>query len=191
MGRSATDTIHSLLHHQHGKASSPDTHVRRLLQDLARRSPAAINHFARALARWSALPKGGVLCVVPPERPGAVVSGIRQAVLRLCELGEWDDGTHCLTRTRAFGERAGEHPEAALMRQLSTLSVRDADLIVGRQVVLLTDVSRSGNALRGGEMLLLRAGARAVLKCCLLAEPIARANDSKADEHGLVIQEGP
>ena len=191
MGRSATDAIQSLIEDQDGKASSPDTHVRQLLQALAKRSPAAINHFARQLSRWSALPNGAVLCVVPPLRPGAVVSGIRQAALRLCELGEWLDGTHCLTRTRAFDERTGEHPEASLMRQIATLAVRDADLLEDRQLVLLTDVSRSGKALRAGEMLLLCAGARAVLKCCLLAEPAADANDSQAYEQGLAMQEGP
>ena len=190
MSGSAIDAIQSLLDEQHGKASSPDTHVRRLLRDLVRRSPAAINHFARQLARWPALPKEAVLCIVPPVRPGPVVSGIRQAALRLCELGEWADGTHCLTRTRAFAEGAGEHPEAALMRLLTTLAVRDADLFEGRQVVLLTDISRSGKALRAGEMLLLRAGARAVLKCCLLAETTADATDSQGYGQGLVMQEG-
>ena len=91
--------------------------------------------------------------------------------LRLCELGEWLDGTHCLTRTRAFDERAGEHPEASFMRQLATLAVRDPELIQDRQVVLLTDISRSGKALRAGEILLLRAGAQAVGKRCLATRP--------------------
>jgi predicted amidophosphoribosyltransferase len=190
MGRSETDAIQSLLEDQDCKASSPDTHVRRLLQDLAKRSPAAINHFARQLSRWRALPNGAVLCVVPPLRPGAVVSGIRQAALRLCELGEWLDGTHCLTRTRAFDERTGEHPEASLMRQLTTLAVRDTELIQDRQVVLLTDISRSGKTLRAGEMLLLRAGAREVAKCCLATELLADAMSSWTRMHAQRVGEG-
>ena len=176
---------------QKGTAAPPEEHVRRLIRDLQNRSPAAINYFARQLATWKALPSGAVLCTLPSHQLRSSASGIRQMALRLCELGEWLDGTHCLTRTRAFDERTGEHPEASLMRQLATLAVRDADLLEDRQLVLLTDVSRSGKALRAGEMLLLRAGARAVLKCCLLAEPAADANDSQAYEQGLTMQEGP
>jgi hypothetical protein len=165
---SATDgLILSLTDGQQGTAAVPEDHARRLIRDLQNRSPAAINYFARQLATWAELPKGAVLCTLPSRRLGSSASGVRQMALRLCELGEWLDGTHCLTRTSAFDERAGEHPEAALMRQLATLAVRDPELIQDRQVVLLTDISRSGKALRAGEILLLRAGAQAVEKRCL------------------------
>ena len=103
--------------------------------------------------------------------------------LRLCELGEWLDGTHCLTRTRAFDERAGEHPEASLMRQLATLAVRDPELIQDRQVVLLTGISRSGKTLRAGEIQLLRAGAIQVTKCCLATEPLPDVMSSWTRKH--------
>jgi len=175
---------------QQGTAAPPEEHVRRLIRDLQNRSPAAINYFARQLAIWKALPSGAVLCTLPSPQLGSSASGIRQMALRLCELGEWLDGTHCLTRTRAFDERTGEHPEASLMRQLTTLAVRDTELIQDRQVVLLTDISRSGKTLRAGEMLLLRAGAREVAKCCLATELLADAMSSWTRMHAQRVGEG-
>ena len=188
---SATDgLILSLKDGQKGTAPEAEDHVRRLIRHLQKRSPAAINYFARQLATCTTLPKGAVLCTLPPRQLGSTASGVRQMALRLCELGEWLDGTHCLTRTRAFDERAGEYPEASLMRQLTTLAVRDPELIQDRQVVLLTDISRSGRTLRAGEMLLLRAGASAVAKCCLATEPLPNAMPSWAREQAQRIGEG-
>lgn len=170
-GSSPAKRIHVLLDGAEDRAGPGDPTAVRLLRDLAKRSPAAINYFANELARWDGLPKNAVLCVVPPLHPGPVASGIRQTALRLCELGERDDGTHCLTRIRPFACRDGEHPEAALLRQLATLAVRDSALLLDRQVVLLTDQNRgSSYALRAGEMLLLKAGAVEVIKCALTSE---------------------
>lgn len=170
-GPSPAQRIRVLLNGADNRASSSDPNAVRLLRDLAKRSPAAINYFANELARWDGLPRNAVLCVVPPLHPGPVVSGIRQAALRLCELVERDDGTHCLTRIRPFACREGEHPEAALLRQLATLAVRDSALLLDRQVVLLTDQNRgSSYALRAGEMLLLKAGAVEVIKCALTSD---------------------
>jgi predicted amidophosphoribosyltransferase len=138
-----------------------------LLLAVKDRSPAAINHFVHRLARWQSLPQGAVICTVPSHLPSRVLPGIRQVALRLCEMGDWIDGTHCLVRVHPVPRSLGRRKDRSIERHLMSIEVRDHASIKGRSVLLLDDICTTESSLKACEQILLKAGAAVVFKCCI------------------------
>lgn len=138
-----------------------------LLLAVKDRSPAAINHFVHRLARWQSLPQGSVICTVPSHLPSRVLPGIRQVALRLCETGDWIDGTHCLVRVQPVSRSLGGRKDRSIDRHLKSIEIRDRASIEGRSVLLLDDISTTGASLAACEQVLLKAGAEVVFKRCI------------------------
>lgn len=106
------------------------------------------------------LTPGVALAIVPSHDPARLVTPVRTLAQALATDGRID-ATACLVRhTHIQRIVLGGHSTRTLHRQ--TVSVENADLVVGRSVLLLDDIAKSGASLMACRDLLLEAGADAV-----------------------------
>jgi phosphoribosylpyrophosphate synthetase len=107
------------------------------------------------------LADGIAIAVVPGHDPEKAGKGLQTLAAELASKGHRIDASACLVRTEKVAKLAhgGDRSE-----EVHTKSVRVANayLIKGRDVLLLDDVSKTGNSLRACQKLLLEAGARSV-----------------------------
>lgn len=83
---------------------------------------------------------------------------------------EVTDATLCLRRVKSIPKLSvGGNRELSI--HFESIEVKNAQLIQNKNVLLLDDVSRSGNSLRAGKELLLKAGASKV-KCVALGKTV-------------------
>jgi predicted amidophosphoribosyltransferase len=107
------------------------------------------------------LPADSVLCAVPSHAPGGD-GEVRELARRLA--GRRDrrtDATACLvrhTKIQKLSEGGCRRPEM----HLRSIRVEQADLIRGRDVILIDDVTTTGNSFKACRQLLLDAGAASV-----------------------------
>lgn len=98
------------------------------------------------------------IACVPSHDPWKPGSGIRQLAQALASRHLRRDATSAVVRTHRIralklgGNRSLEH-------QLESLVAQEAELVYGRSVLLLDDVTTSGNSLRASRQRLLEAGA--------------------------------
>ncbi len=106
------------------------------------------------------LEPGIAIAVVPPHRAYQAFWPVRALARRLASNSRVD-ATGCLVRHTTIRRILFGGPSArALHRQ--TIEVEDADLIAGRRVLLLDDITKSGFSLSACRELLLDAGAAQV-----------------------------
>jgi len=107
------------------------------------------------------LEPGIALATVPSHDPFADTPPIRLLAHSLAASGGRVDATGCLVRHTKIKRIVWGGPSyRSLHRQ--TISVERADLIVGRTVLLLDDITKSGASLRACAELLRAAGAQTV-----------------------------
>ncbi|MFA0821468.1 MAG: phosphoribosyltransferase family protein [Methanomethylovorans sp.] len=105
------------------------------------------------------------ICVIPSRKIGTQPSGIRSIAKKLC-FHSIIDGTEVLHRIKETEKKAtGGHRDLNL--QIESLEVRNENLIKNQQVLLLDDVTTSGNSLKAGQILLEEAGADLIVKFAL------------------------
>lgn len=111
------------------------------------------------------LKKNVALAVVPGHDPKKTSSGVRQIAKRLIAEGR-HDATDCLVRFKKVDKLAtgGDRSERT---HLQSVRVDNAELIRDKDVVVLDDVTTSGNSLSACSKLLLRAGAASVQKIAI------------------------
>jgi predicted amidophosphoribosyltransferase len=110
----------------------------------------------------AALPNDHVLVIVPSHDPAVVNSPVRKLVQRVCRSNiTLTDATRCVKRTclRPKLSRGGDRSVAG---HLNSLSIADAYLIRGRKVIIIDDVSTTGNSIKAVSQLVLGAGAASV-----------------------------
>jgi predicted amidophosphoribosyltransferase len=100
------------------------------------------------------------IAVVPSHDPGAAISGIHQLAQALARQSRID-ATACLVRFRKIPKLA-MGGSRSVARHMSSIRVEHAEIIQGREVLLLDDVTTSGNSLVACRKLLLKAGAARV-----------------------------
>ena len=105
------------------------------------------------------------IAVVPSHDPDASVSGIQQLAQALARQSRID-ATACLVRVKKIPKLA-TGGNRSVTRHLSSIRVEQAELIQEREVLLLDDVTTSGQSLIACQELLLEAGAARV-KCMAL-----------------------
>jgi len=125
----------------------------------------ALSNFHRRLD--SMLSREIAIAVVPPHEPSSSPSGIQELARRLAVNGRID-ATRCLVRHKTIPKQAAGGARS-LDRHLRTIRVEHEELIIGREVLLLDDVSTTGRSLEACKRLLLDAGAAAV-KCAALGK---------------------
>ena len=115
------------------------------------------------------LGEGFAIVVIPSHDPEKKEpSGLKMLVAELTNGHDRTDASDCLVRTKKIDKLAtGGHRSPKV--HLESLSVAQPALVKGRDVLLLDDVTNTGNSLRAGAKLLLEAGARTV-KCVALGQ---------------------
>lgn len=104
---------------------------------------------------------GVAIAVVPSHDPAKVSSGIRDIAQTLAKRKSRIDATSCLVRHKRVNKKSdgGERSEEI---DLKSISVVNEQLIAGKLVLLLDDVTTTGSSLAACRKLLLDAGAKAV-----------------------------
>jgi hypothetical protein len=98
------------------------------------------------------------LVIVPSHDPFHTEPPLRELAKRLSETYDRTDATHCLRRhTKIKRISYGGASYRSLHRQ--SIEVVEAELLVGKSVLLMDDIVRSGASLRACEELLYEAGA--------------------------------
>ena len=117
------------------------------------------------------LAPGIAITAVPPHDPASSRSGIQQLAQNLAANGRVD-ATTSLVRWVAIPKLA-TGGNRTVAQHLRSIRVENAELIRGREVLLLDDVSTSGGSLEACAQLLMEAGATAV-KCAVLGRTVGR-----------------
>jgi predicted amidophosphoribosyltransferase len=100
------------------------------------------------------------IAVVPSHDRAAGLSGIHELAQTLARQSRID-ATACLVRFRKIPKLA-TGGSRSVARHMSSIRVEHAEIIQGREVLLLDDVTTSGNSLVACRLLLLEAGAARV-----------------------------
>ena len=135
-----------------------------LILDVKQNLPKGINHFTNILK--SKLSNNEyVICIIPTHEEGTKPSGIRSIAKRLC-IPPVIDGTEVLYRVKETQKKtSGGCRDFTL--EIESLKVRYKNLIMGKQVLLLDDVTTTGTSLDAGKMLLEESGAGLVVRLAL------------------------
>lgn len=110
------------------------------------------------------------IAVIPSHSSYNQVSGIHLVAQKLAKSlpEEVTDATLCLRRVKSIPKLStGGNREVSI--HFESMAVINSQLIQNKNVLLLDDVSTSGNSLRAGKELLLKAGASKV-KCVALGK---------------------
>ena len=105
------------------------------------------------------------IAVAPSSDPDASLSGIHELAQALAAKGRVD-ATECLVRFEKI-EKLATGGSRSINGHLNSVRVDHSELIQDREVLLLDDVTTSGNSLSACRQLLLKAGAKRV-KCMAL-----------------------
>lgn len=143
--------------------------------DLKEHDPQAADYFFQHLDSW--LGKGFAIAAVPSHDPTNSASGIRVLAQRLAASGRID-ATACLVRHRKIAQAARGGPRSIQLHH-RTIRVEHPELVQGRPVLLLDDVTTSGSSLLACKQLLLEAGA-AEVQCVALGQTVRAAADPGA-----------
>ena len=91
---------------------------------------------------------------------GAAPSGIRTIARRLCTHSTID-GTDVIIRISEI-EKKATGGSRNLKLEIESLGIRNEEIVKGRHVLLLDDVTTTGTSLMAGKIQMLRAGAKTV-----------------------------
>jgi predicted amidophosphoribosyltransferase len=121
---------------------------------------------ATAIATFKAqiepkLPNGIAIAIVPGHDPKKSGSGLLALAAQLASSGGRIDASSVLVRTKKITKLAhgGDRSEEV---HTGSIKVVNANLIKGKDVLLLDDVAKTGNSLRSCQKALLAAGAKSV-----------------------------
>ncbi len=109
------------------------------------------------------------IAVVPPHDPVHTSSGVRVLAQRFPRSGG-TDATNCLVRHTAI-ERLSGGGDRSINVHFNSIAVTDLGLICGQTVLLLDDISTTGNSFRACAELLFHRGAQRVL-CLALGRTV-------------------
>lgn len=127
--------------------------------DLKGGYPAAVPYFQAIIEPQIA--DGIAIATVPPHDPAKVGGGLIWLAGALTANGGRTDASSSLARTQKIVKLA-HGGDRSLDNHLNTISVVNPAVIYGRDVLLLDDVTKTGNSLVACRQLLLGAGARSV-----------------------------
>jgi predicted amidophosphoribosyltransferase len=118
------------------------------------------------------------IATVPSSNSEKVSSGIRKLAIRLA-ANQRIDATSCLVRHQSIDKLATGGRRSQDIH-FDSIRVQNCQLVQGQEVLLLDDVSTSGNSLLACKALLMDAGAKSV-QCLVLGQTVRNvANDEDA-----------
>jgi predicted amidophosphoribosyltransferase len=133
------------------------------LLDLKENQTGAVERFHTSLEKIVApdIP----VAIVPSHDPAKTTSGLRALAQKLA-ASDRIDATSCLVRTKKI-DKLAHGGDRSIEVHLASIVVANPKLIQGRDVLLLDDVTTSGNSLEACRQLLMKAGANRVQKLAL------------------------
>jgi predicted amidophosphoribosyltransferase len=145
----------------------PDTFSVKIM-DVKAEKEEAIAYFVHLLEEVLDFNNPYVVCIFPPSESGNNSSGIKKIAKKMCSLHYLVDGTDILVRTKSTTKRR-EGGSRDSDTQLDSLDVTNEEILKGQRVLLLDDVTTSGNSFHAGRFLLKEAGA-SVVACLALGK---------------------
>ncbi len=127
-----------------------------------------VDHFADMLCRYVDASTLDVVCIVPSHCASGDGNGIRRVASLLSQKLDLRDACHCLHRHTTINKLANGGCRSVNVH-LRSIMVRDAAAIRNQRVLLLDDVTTTGNSLHACRDLLLASGAATVV-CFALAQ---------------------
>ena len=101
------------------------------------------------------------LAVVPPHHNGVDNSGIKILCQEICKRKKLVDITQCLIRERTI-EKVSTGGDRSIETHLQSIKIVNKELIEGKKLLVLDDVSTTGNSLKACQKLLESAAAKSV-----------------------------
>lgn len=111
-----------------------------------------------------------VICYVPSSTKEKLTTGVRTLSIRLSKIKTRVDGTGCIVRHTTVPKNA-YGADRSMSVHLNSLQIDNKELIKGCDVLLLDDVTTTGNSLKACKKLLLEAGAKKVY-CFALGQTV-------------------
>ncbi|MCU0541047.1 MAG: phosphoribosyltransferase [Oscillatoriaceae cyanobacterium Prado104] len=144
--------------------------------DLKNKETTSVDFWFHELKKHLKRDESFAIAVVPSHSSGDRVSGIHLVAQKLAKsLPEHiTDATLCLIRVKNI-DRLSTGGNRELDVHFESMKVINLELIQNKNVLLLDDVSTTGNSLRAGKELLLKAGASKV-KCIALGKTVTYYN---------------
>ena len=127
--------------------------------DLKEGQKSAVRYFSEQVE--SELGEGFAIAVVPSHDPAKPGLGLARLAAMLAENGNRIDASGSLVRTEKI-KKLAHGGDRRIEVHLRSITVRRPELVEGRNVLLLDDVTKTGNSLMSCRKLLLDAGAIAV-----------------------------
>ncbi|MCG3132821.1 MAG: hypothetical protein FLDDKLPJ_03687 [Phycisphaerae bacterium] len=128
----------------------------------------AVRHFVGELD--SLVASNVAFTVVPSHDPAKLTTGVRLLAQALAERKNRVDATACLVRHTLVDKKSGGG-DRSLAVDLRSIRVEQPELLTGGRVVLLDDVTTSGNSFEACRRLLLKAGA-AEVQCLAVGKTV-------------------
>ncbi len=127
--------------------------------DLKQNKPIATSYFLNMLKDID-FDKTEAIVIVPPHDPAHTSSLIPLATFLAAEKG-WTNAISCVRRTKKVDKLTNGGDRSKTIH-LDSIKIKNKDLIKDKNVLVLDDVTTSGNSLNAVMELLLQAGARSV-----------------------------
>lgn len=130
----------------------------RYILDLKDKKQSAINYFFRQLN--GLLNQGIIIVTVPSSNPENTDAGVVKLASTLCKYGRID-GTSYLYRYKKV-EKKSNGGNRDMVTDLNSIAVHNLSVIRDKTVLLMDDVTTTGNSLQACKILLSRHGAKVV-----------------------------
>lgn len=118
-----------------------------------------IKEVYHALDEW--FTDGFPIVTVPSHDPEKKDSGIKMIARLLCSNGKRIDATECLVRKYKI-DKAAHGGNRSILLHKNSIALQSPELIIGKDILLLDDVTTTNNSLIACRDILLNAGAKSV-----------------------------
>jgi hypothetical protein len=137
-----------------GDSTNWPTHSIKIL-DLKNGKPTAVSYFLNTLD--GLLAPGVAIAIVPSHQPNQPDSQLRRLAQALASSNSRIDATHCIARHTKI-EKLAKGGDRSLDVHLKSLRVDGGDIFRLKSVVILDDVTTSGNSLLASQNLVTQFG---------------------------------
>jgi len=132
-----------------------------LILDVKEQKPNGILYFTTQLRSFLSSNEEFVICVIPSHEYGIAPSGIRTIAKNLCRH-PIIDGTAVIKRIKEMPKKTSGGIRNR-NSEIESLGIENENIVKGKQVLLLDDVTTSGTSLYAGKQILEKAGAKLVV----------------------------
>jgi phosphoribosylpyrophosphate synthetase len=122
------------------------------------------------------------IAVVPSHKPSNLISGIGLIAKELVKRNNLIDATSCLVRTKEI-EKLSYGGNRSIEVHLNSIKLKNLHLIKDREVLILDDVTTTGNSLAACKKILLNAGVDEVY-CLSISKTFNKLWDNKDIPNG-------